>query len=230
MIKTIFLDLDDTILDFQKGERQAISKTLAKIGIEPTEKIIERYMEINIASWRALERGEMTRDQVLYGRFEKLLSELSVEGDPVETQKIYQTLLSMEHDFLPGGEELLKKLTESGKYKLYIATNGIPEVQKPRIADSGIGKYFDGVFISYDFGVGKPSREFFDRCFERIKGFRREECIIVGDSLTSDIKGGINAGILTCHFNPKDKPYDDIIPDYKIKELSELIPLLDSIE
>ena len=230
MIKTVFLDLDDTILDFQKGERLAIEKTLEMIGISPDEKTINRYMEINLAHWRALERREMTRDQVLYGRFEQLFRELSVDGDPVRTQEIYQKLLSMEHDFLPGGRELLEDLTKDGKYSLYIATNGIPEVQNPRIDDSGIRKYFKAVFISYDFGVGKPSKEFFDRCFERIEGFRREETIILGDSLTSDIQGGINAGILTCHFNPKDLPYTTIKPDYKIKKLSEFMDLLDSIE
>ena len=167
---------------------------------------------------------------MIYGRFERLFKELSVEEDPVATQKLYQVLLSREHDFLPGGKELLEDLKAEGKYSLYIATNGIPEVQNPRIKDSGIKEYFKNIFISYDFGVGKPSREFFDRCFERIEGFKKEECIIVGDSLTSDIKGGINAGIKSCHFNPKDTPYDDIIPDYKITDLSQLIPLLDSIE
>ena len=230
MIREVFLDLDETILDFQKGERQAIEKTLELIGIPKRESIINRYMEINVASWRALERREMTRDQVLYGRFEKLFKELSITEDAVKTQRIYQELLSKEHDFIPGGEELLQELSKSEKYRLYIATNGIPEVQRPRIIDSGIGKYFENIFISYDFGVGKPSREFFERCFEKIEGFRREECIIVGDSLTSDIKGGINAGIKTCHFDRRSTVYTDIIPDYTIKELSQLIPLLDSIE
>lgn len=230
MIRTVFLDLDDTILDFQKGERQAIWQTLLKIGIQPNEKIIERYMEINVSSWKALERGEMTREQVLYGRFERLFAELGHIGSPVETQKLYQTLLSREHDFLPGGKELLDQFRRHGKYRLYMATNGIPEVQRPRIADSGVGEYFEKIFISYDIGVGKPHKEFFDKCFERIEGFKHEECIIVGDSLTSDIKGGINAGIKTCHFNPRDIPYGDIKPDYKINKLSELIPLLDSIE
>ena len=230
MIKTVFLDLDDTILDFQKGERNAIWQTLLRVGVQPNHSIIERYMEINISSWRALERGEMTRDQVLYGRFERLFAELGHTYSPVDTQRVYQDLLSKEHDFLPGGQELLELFRKSVKYKLYMATNGIPEVQRPRIADSGIGEYFEDIFISYDFGVGKPRKEFFDRCFEKIECFNKAEAIIVGDSLTSDIKGGINAGILTCHFNPKNIEYNDIKPDYKINQLSELIPLLDSIK
>jgi len=229
MIKTVFLDLDDTILDFQKGERRAIWQTLAEIGIEPSQEIIEKYMEINLSCWQALERGEITRNEVLWGRFDRLFDELSFVGDSKATQKLYQSLLAREHDFLEGGKELLEDFRRSGKYSLYIATNGIPEVQKPRIISSGVGEYFTDIFISEEIGCAKPQREFFERCFARIEGFKREECIIVGDSLSSDIQGGINAGILTCHFNPKDKPYTKITPYYKITRLQGLIPLLDSI-
>lgn len=230
MIKNIFLDLDNTLLDFKRGEQEAISKTLRKIGVEPCEATVSRYMEINLALWRALERGEVTRNQVLHGRFEKLFSFLSVDFSPVEAQRIYQELLGKEYDFMPEAKEVLEALFQSGKYRLYIATNGIPEVQYPRIEGSGIGKYFDEIFISYEIGYPKPKREFFDGCFARIDGFKRDETIIVGDSLTSDIMGGINAGIATCHYNVWNDEYSEIIPDYTIKNLSELLPLLDGIE
>lgn len=230
MIKTVFLDLDDTILDFQKSERIAIRRTLSEIGIDPTEDVLKRYIEINLSCWRALELGEMTRDRVLYGRFTRLFSELGVHASPENTQRRYEKYLGMEYDFLPGGKELLEEFKKCGKYRLYMATNGIPEVQKPRIQNSGVGEYFSGIFISEEIGYSKPDVRFFERCFERIDGFKNDEAIIVGDSLSSDIKGGINAGIKTCHFNPKNKPYHDIKPDYKINKLSELIPLLDSIE
>ena len=117
-------------------------------------------------------------------------------------------------------------------YNFYISdiTNGIPEVQKPRIKDSGVSEFFSGIFLSEDIGYAKPDERFFEECFKRIDGFQKEESIIVGDSLSSDIQGGINAGILTCHFNPKSNPYNKIKPDYKISDLSELIPLLDSIK
>ncbi len=230
MIKNVFLDLDDTILDFQKGERKAIRKTFREIGIPDDDKTVERYIEINISCWKALERGEIGRDEVLFGRFQRLFDELEVMLSPSETQKIYESHLAKEYDFIDGAEELLEQFEGCGKYDLYMATNGIPTVQKPRIADSGIGKYFKDIFISEEIGYAKPKKEYFDLCFARIDGFKPEETIIVGDSLTSDISGGINAGILTCHFNPKDKPYGEIRPDYIIKELSELIPLLDGIE
>ncbi len=230
MIRFIFLDLDDTILDFHKGERQAIGRTLELIGVTPEESIIERYMEINVGCWRALERKEITLDQVIYGRFEKLFAEISINEDPVKVQGIYQEQLSREHDFIPGAKELLDTLRERKQYSLYIATNGIPEVQWPRINNSGIRDYFDDIFISYDFGVGKPDREFFNKCFEKIEGFDPQECIILGDNLTSDIKGGMNAGIKTCHFDRRNTVYTDIKPDYRITSLLEFIPLLDTIE
>jgi len=230
MIKYVFLDLDDTILDFQKGERKAIRKTFSHIGIEPDDATVSRYIEINLECWRALERGELTRNQVLHGRFERLFSEVGFVFDSVKAQEIYQTNLAKEYDFLPGGKELLREFKFLKKYKLYMATNGIPEVQEPRINDSGVGEYFSGIFISEKIGYAKPDPRFFEKCFKQIEGFKKEEAIIVGDSLSSDIKGGINAGIKTCQFNPGDKPYNDIKPDYKINNLSQLIPLLDSIE
>ena len=230
MIKTVFLDLDDTILDFQRGERIAIRKTFSRIGIEPSDKVIERYIEINLQCWKALERGEMGRSDVLHGRFERLFSELGVDASAPDTQKIYESLLALEYDFLPGGWELLEEFKKSRKYDLYLATNGIPEVQKPRIRSSGVAPYFKGIFISEEIGYAKPDRRFFEKCFEMIDGFRPDETIIVGDSLTSDIKGGINAGIKTCHFNRFNTPYGDIKPNYKINNLSELIELLDGIE
>ena len=230
MIKTVFLDLDDTILDFQKGEGMALRKAFGIMGIPCDDAIIQRYLQINFDCWRALERGELTREEVLVGIFERLFAELGFDNSPSDAQELYQGLLAGEHDFLPGGKEMLDSLYSSGKYKLYLATNGIPEVQYPRIAGSGIGEYFEKIFISYEIGYPKPRREFFEGCFKQIEDFKYEEAIIVGDSLTSDIKGGINAGIKTCHYNPLDKTYGEIIPDYKINNLCELLPLLESIE
>lgn len=230
MIRTVFLDLDDTILDFQKGERIAVCKTFQNMGVSTSDEVIDRYIEINLALWQALERREVTKDEVLIGRFEKLFSEMGIDLSANEAQEMYEELLSKEHDFLPGGKELLDEFHQCKKYRLFMATNGIPAVQWPRIKDSGVGEYFEDIFISQNIGYAKPDKRFFDECFSKIKDFDINECIIVGDSLSSDIKGGINAGIKSCHFNPKNKSYDKIIPDYKINELSELIPLLDSIE
>ena len=230
MIKFVFLDLDNTLLDFRLGEYVALKKALKEMQIPADDRVAERYLEINHACWRALERGEITRDQVLYGRFEKLFSELGIDASAKETQDLYQELLSREHEFMPGAKELLDGLKNSGKYHLYIATNGIPEVQYPRISDSAIGSYFDEIFISYEIGYPKPKKEFFEGCFAKIADFDPKEAIIIGDSLTSDVQGGINAGMLTCHYNVWKDEQIEIKPDYTINNLSELIPLLESIK
>jgi len=229
VIEFLFLDLDDTILDFGAAEHTAITETLREMGVPPNAKNLERYGEINRSCWRKLELGELTRDEVLIRRFELFYSELGVDISPEKTQERYAERLSMEHPFMEGGRELLEELY--GKYKLYIASNGIAIVQDRRIADTGISKYFDGIFISQRIGYNKPAKEFFDACFAAIESFDKDRAMIVGDSLSSDIQGGKAAGIKTCLFNPKGKiNTTDIIPDYEIKALSELLPLLMSIE
>ena len=230
MIKTVFIDLDDTIFDFRACESVAISKTLFCFGVDPDDEIIERYSAYNRLQWEALERGEITRDEVLTRRFELLFDFLGMKIDPRQVQSLYERNLSMEHIFMAGAEELLLALRDSGKYRLYAATNGIANVQWRRIRESGIERYFDAFFISEEIGANKPAKEFFDGCFEKIPGFELSEAIIIGDSLTSDILGGKNAGIRTCLFNPrKKKIMGDIAPDYEIESLSEIIPLLERL-
>lgn len=230
MIKTVFLDLDDTLFDFLACERVAISKTLLAFSVEPTDEIIRRYSEYNKLQWEALERGEITRDEVITRRFKLLFDSLGREIDAWDVQAHYEYNLSCEHIFTEGAEQLLSQLRKIGKYKLYAATNGMERVQRRRIKESGIDEYFDGFFISECVGCNKPSAEFFERCFAEIPDFDKDTAIIIGDSLTSDILGGKNAGIRTCLFNLRRKAVSgEIIPDYEIESLSEIIPLLERL-
>ena len=225
VIKNVLLDLDDTLLDFHRAEAEAIRHTLAKIGIEPTDETVQLYSKINRSCWAKLELGEYTREEVLHKRFEILFDTLGTTGDPAATQRLYEYRLSLGAYYLDGAEELLNELF--GKYRLYLATNGIVNVQKRRIEDSGIGKYFDGIFVSERLGYNKPDKRFFDLAFSEIPDFNLDETVIVGDTLTSDIKGGLNAGIKTVYFNSKHKKNDtDIIPHYEISSLDELPNLL----
>jgi len=227
-IKYVFLDLDDTIFDFHKSEAAALSATLTSLGIEPAAENLALYSRINRSQWESLERGEVTRDVILVRRFELLFRELGIKNrEPREAQKLYEGNLCREYHYLPGAIELIEALL--GKYKLYLASNGTAVVQDSRIALSGIGKYFDGIFISERIGHNKPSKEFFDGCFASIENFSRDEAIIIGDSLTSDILGGINAGIRTCLYNPKEKPTGNIKPDYEVTSLDEIPRLLERI-
>ena len=202
-IKNVLLDLDNTILDFDTAERAAITKTLRTLGIEPTDAIAKRYSEINLMFWEKLERGEINRRQTLVGRFAALFEELGVSVEAGLAEDTYENLLCIGHYFVPGAEQLLESLY--GKYSLYICSNGSKKVQDSRIASSGIARYFDGIFISEEMGLNKPDKRYFEACFVQIPDFAKENSIMVGDSLTSDIKGARNAGLRSVWFNPAHK-------------------------
>lgn len=228
MIRNLLLDLDDTLLDFKKAEAMAIRETFIQFNIDPSDENIQLYSKINRSCWARLELGELTREEVLHNRFDILFDTLGITGDSHEMQKTYEYKLSFGAFYLDGAEELLNTLY--GKYKMYLATNGIVNVQKRRIEDSGIGKYFDDIFVSEKIGYNKPDKRFFDVCFNTIPDFKHDETVIVGDGLASDIKGGINAGIKTVYFNPKRLENDTgIIPDYEIHSLGELPTLLEKM-
>ena len=221
MIKNVLIDLDDTIFDFHKAEAIGISKTLEQIGIEPSEKNIKRYSEINDSQWKLLEKGVLTREQVLTRRFSLLFEELGVACDPMETRNIYETYLSKGHFLIDGAEDMLKELSKN--YNLYLVSNGTAKVQHGRLDSSDIQKYFKEIFISQEIGYNKPDVRFFEECFKKIGNIKRDETIIVGDSLSSDIQGGINAGIHTCWFNPKNQENNTLIkPEMTVRKLGEI--------
>ena len=228
MIRNVLFDLDDTLFDFHKAEKIALTKTLVHFGIDPTEETLALYSTINAAHWKRLELGEISREEVKVGRYRELFKTIGVECDPVKATAYYESMLAIGHYFMPGAPELLEELYR--KYRLYIVSNGTAKVQEGRIGSSGIAKYMDGIFISQILGANKPDKQFFDICFAEIPDFSLSETVIIGDSLSSDIKGGINAGIITVWFNPKGIENDsDIKPDCTIKELSEVPGLLSQI-
>lgn len=229
MIKYLFLDLDDTLLDFHLAEHIAMKATFDLLGVPSDDGTLARYSEINRSCWERLERGEWTRREVLVGRFKLLFAEIGSSADPELAQQTYEDKLCIGHYFMPGAEKLLDDLY--GKYKLYITSNGTARVQDSRIASADLARYFDGIFISQRVGADKPSPLFFERVFAKIDGFDPASAMIVGDSLTSDILGGRDAGVITCLYNPRGGTgREDIIPDYEITSLDELIPLIESIK
>lgn len=224
----VMLDVDDTLLDFKKAERAALTKAFTRLGLPTDDNLLKEYSEINISQWELLEEGKITRQQTLEGRFDILFRRHGIDFPGAEANAMYEELLSQGHYFMDGAPELLEAL--KGKYDLYIASNGVAKVQAGRLSSAGIAPYFKGIFISETMGADKPSREYFDLCFARMENFDPERTIIVGDSLTSDIRGGINAGIKTCWVNSRRRPArDDIRPDWVIYSLSELPPLLERI-
>jgi 2-haloacid dehalogenase len=228
MIEFLFLDLDDTILDFHKAERIALSKTIREFGIEPTEEVLHRYHLINKWHWEQLELGKMTRAEVLSGRFRTLFAERNIDADPAAVQAGYERNLSIGHYFLPGAEEAVDALSK--KYRLFLASNGTASVQKGRMTSANLYRFFEKVFVSQEIGHNKPSKAYFDAAFAQIPDFDPDKAMIVGDSLTSDIRGGNNAGIRTCWVNPGHLPRNpEIHVDYEIEALSQLPELLEGL-
>lgn len=228
MIEFLFIDLDDTILDFHKAEHIALGKTLQTFGLEPSQPVLNRYSQINKEHWERLERKEITREVLLVSRFDTLLREYGLTVDPVECARTYEGNLSEGHYFLPGAPEALESLSKH--YKLYLASNGTSRVQAGRLKSANIGHYFQDIFISQDMGANKPDIEYFHRCFKRIPGFDAQRAMMVGDSLSSDIAGGKQVGMHTCWVNPQGKPCrEDIHPDYEIQGLYQLEQLLQAL-
>ena len=228
MFEILLLDLDDTILDFHMQEAVAIRKTLETAGIDPTDATCERYSQINDMHWKMLERGEITREQVLHGRFQVLFAELGVQRDTIPVVANYSHNLSEGHYFLPGALEAVQALQK--QYRLFLVSNGTAVVQYKRIRNAALEPYFEEIFISQDVGFNKPAKGFFDYCFARIKDFDPEKTLIVGDSLSSDILGGQNAGIKTCWLNPKHKNCTlEKAPDYELENITQLEALLKTL-
>ena len=228
MLKTIFFDLDDTLLDFTRSEAAALKRVLTEIGAPTSNAVLHRYHIINASQWKLLEKGELTRDEVLIRRFALLFDELGLRYSAESVCMQYEEYLKEGHWLLPGVPELLDILAP--RYDLYIVSNGSTAVQNCRLDASGLRPWFREIFISEEIGFDKPSVNFFTACFAAIPDFSKETALIVGDSLTADIQGGRDAGLRTCWFNPAGKsPKGGIQPDYEIAALEELPDLLASL-
>ena len=227
MIDTLLFDLDNTLLDFDKAEANALTKALGDAGMTVTEEMLSRYNKINLAQWKLLEQGRMTREEIKIRRFKLLFQEFDIKASPQEVARHYQIYLGQGHYFIEGAEEVLQKLSK--KYRIYLVTNGTLSVQRGRLKSSGIEKYLQGVFISEEIGYNKPSKEYFEKCFSKIPDFKKENTVIIGDSLSSDVQGGINAGIKTIWFHRAQDLTEDPQPkpDYEIKSLKSLLEMLE---
>ncbi len=230
MILHLFLDLDDTILDFRKSEHTALSAALREAGIAPTKERMARYSQINAEHWRLLECGRLTREQVLVQRFAVLFSEYGIAADAAKVEKRYEQFLSEQVFFMPQALQTLKEL-KAGGYHLYLITNGNASVQHRRLAKSGIAPLFEHIFISEEVGADKPSEAFFSYCFTRVGHFSKNEALVIGDSLSSDILGGNRAGVRTVWLSESIAAPENaaVKPDYILPALGALPALLKTL-
>lgn len=203
-VDVILLDNDNTIMDFDECARRAVAISLEKAGIHAGKAdtavgFADRFLVHNTSMWQKLERREITRQELLDTRWQLFFEKEGIDYDGKAFEAIYRDELTKQHVLYEGALELLKYLSEC--YDVYIATNGITRTQTRRIAESGVGKYIKGCFISEQIGADKPSEKYFDACMNGIGIYDRSRVMIIGDSLTSDMKGGVQYGIKTCWLN-----------------------------
>ncbi|MCI9076152.1 MAG: noncanonical pyrimidine nucleotidase, YjjG family [Dorea sp.] len=225
-IKVVLWDIDGTLLDFQSAEKYAIQACFSKFQLgECTDGMLRDYVEINGGYWRRLERGELTKPQVLVGRFEEFFGKHGIDTAKAPAfNEEYQLRLGDTICFCENALETVKAL--HGRVWQYAVTNGTRTAQERKLAGSGLDKLLEGVFISEMIGIEKPMKGFFDRVFQEIGAYDRDEMMIVGDSLTSDMQGGNNAGIVTCWYNPDaiERP-EGLRLDYEIKDIKEVLEI-----
>lgn len=230
MIKTILWDIDGTILDFLASQAASMRARFFEYGFgDLSDENLELYSSINNRHWEALEREEETKAEVLINRFVDFFTEMKMDTSIAQLfNEDYENGIPNTIVFIENAVEVLQKLKPN--YKLYAVTNGALSVQSRRLEDSGLNDIFDGAFISDAVGFEKPSVKFFEKVLSEIEPCELDEILIVGDSLTSDMKGGNNANIKTCWYNPKHlENTKDVHINYEIEKLNDIFDLLKEI-
>lgn len=222
--KYLLFDLDGTLLDFLKSEAVCIRAVFQSFGLPYHDAAIARYSAINNSYWKRYEQGEIKRDEIFAGRFKTFLAQMHLKGDPQALCDSYFLKLSQSAFVLPGALPLLKAL--KGRYTLCAATNGYASTQHSRLQLSGLGPYFDHLFISEEMKTKKPDRQFFQLAFRALQCTNPKQALMVGDSLSSDIAGGIAAECDTCFVNLTGKTVTP--PEkttYTVTALEQIIPV-----
>ena len=223
---TVLFDADGTLLDFSRSEDEAVRQTMRLAGIEPDDAKVATYSKINDGLWKMLERKEIEKSVLLYRRFELFCEHYGYTADAHKMATDYMELLSQKGYLLDGAHRLLLSL--HGKVKMYIITNGVDFIQRRRYAGSGISELFDGIFISGELGFEKPDPKYFECVEQSIGKLSKERTIVIGDSLTSDIKGANNYGLDSCWYNPKAKPCSDVAcPTYTALSFADVYSVIE---
>lgn len=222
----IIFDADETLFDFKKSEREAFKNTMLEFNIEYNEDYhLKIYQDINTAIWKEFENGLITQKKLKVERFKRLSDSLKAEFDTNEFAKSYMKHLSNASFLYDDSIDLVENLHKN--YRLIIITNGLKDVQDNRIRKSIIGKYFEDIVVSEEVQVSKPDPRIFEHALNNVNYTDKSMVLMVGDSLTSDIQGGINFGIDTCWFNPNRVVNNtDLKPTYEITNLMELKNIL----
>jgi 2-haloacid dehalogenase len=214
------------LFDYNRAEASALKQTFRALGLPFEEGYLEVYQRINAGLWQALERQEITQAVLRYRRFELLLESIQLNGSPEQMSSVYIEQLAICSELMDGAEEILRAL--AGKCRIAIVTNGLQAVQRSRLAHSAIRDLIADIIISEEIGAAKPHNAFFEIASARLGHPAKGDILIVGDSLTSDMQGGVNYGIDTCWYNPASEPQPDHLPiTYEIKTLHQLLEVIE---
>lgn len=226
MRNKFLLDADETILDFVRSSRESLAHAMRALGLPYGDDFFSLYKAINDGVWKEYEQGKITKKQLIQVRFVRFLERIGVQADAQKLNAVYFETLSHTGYLLDGAAEFLRGLKERGK--IFLITNGTPAAQYGRLESLGLRGFFDGIFVSDEIGYVKPDSRFFDYVLEKVCA-DKSECIVIGDSLSSDIAGAANAGILSVWYNPAGKPAGAVKPDYTAKSYAEILALLDAL-
>lgn len=223
---TLLFDADETLLDFHSAEQNALKITFSTHSITPSDELLSTFSRVNSTLWKRFENKEIDKSYIINSRFKDTLALFSMPYSPdMGLEKAYQTALALGHDLIDHAEEVCGKLF--AHFDMYIITNGLCTTQTKRLSDCGLMKYFKAFFVSEQIGAQKPSPEYFDKVISSIGAKDRQKILVIGDSCSSDINGGIAAGLDTCWFNPKGLPMTAVSkPTYEISDLRELYAIL----
>ncbi len=217
---TLLFDLDHTLFDFDTSEDEAFTAALAGAGVKVGNGYHEQFVSINRALWRRVEAGELTPNDVRVVRFERLFDQVGVEADAPRVADDYLIGLGAYGGLYPGARDLLDELTDVAS--LALVSNGIGQVVRDKVKRLDLADYFDAIVISGEVGVAKPHSGFFDIAFERLDHPDKTATLMIGDSLPSDIRGGIDYGIDTCWYTPDSGATPTHVPTYRVGNLSEI--------
>jgi YjjG family noncanonical pyrimidine nucleotidase len=220
----LLFDADNTLFDFNVAEVKALENSFAEFGYAYNGTTGDTYRAINKQVWEQLERGEISATELRTARFSRLFDAIGIQGEPEPFSEAYLRQLANCGDLIEGAEALIQQVSQ--RYRLALITNGLADVQRPRLAASPLQPYFETVTISDEIGVAKPDPGIFEVAFGQMGNPQKTAVLIIGDSLSSDMQGGLNYGIDTCWYNPEGRPTEMPVT-YNIQRLEELHTILE---
>lgn len=221
MIQAVFIDIDDTLIDFYESSRQAIILSCRDNHIEYTDSLFHTFLRINDSFWKSYEKKQISKDCIFSNRWKEVFIETGIDFDGISFEKSFYNHLTETAVPVNGALQLLQYL--SNKYDVYAASNGSLMQQIKRLKNAGMFTYFKDIFVSEQVGFSKPSREFFSGIFNSVGNLEPENSIMIGDSVSADISGAIRFGMKTIWYNPLNIDNATLhIPDYTVASLDEI--------